>query len=271
VAAADDVDRKGLAWPWERRLMDNSGGPSRKWNVRREWSSRPSAKRELYYSDIDKRVHLFGAEEGWLQVGDFAGLGAVGEIRMFDTDGDGYFDRWEVYLSNSARPVRVTQVVDPKAKRVDGNPSALTAFYMKDVLPRARAENDRLLAAIDAVRPWEPPAELKAAAAQGPPGFRRYAQDVLRELAYLGFRDYYATLANQTLFKDSRDARPGEFWGELGNPTKPRRAGSPPGSDSVTAWKLARLLGELDIAYGRGDYARAAELIAGIGKLRPGR
>jgi len=263
----DDPNRKGLAWPWERRLMDNSGGPSQKWNVRREWSSKPSAKRELYYSDIDKRIHLFGAEEGWIQVGNFGGLGAVAEIRMFDTDGNGFFDRWEVYLSNSTRPVRVTQVTDEKARRVDANPGALAELYAKEVLPRAKAENAKILDALNALHPYDPPAELKAALNQGPEGYRRYAQDVLRELTYLGFRDFYATLANQTLLKDSRDERAGEFWGDLAGRGKPRKAGAEPVSDSSKAWRLSRLLEELDIAYGRADYVRAVGLIAEIKKL----
>ena len=266
-----EPDRKGLAWPWERRPIEESGGPSRKWNVRREWSSKPSAKRQLYYSEIDKRVHLFGAEEGWLQVGNFAGLGPVAEVRTYDTDGDGFFDRWEVYLANSTRPVRVTQVRDEKAKLIEVGPAALGEFLEKEVLPGVKAENDRLLAAIDAVRPYEAPAELKAALAKGPAGYRRYAQDVLRELAYLNLRDYYATLAGQTLFRDERGNRPGDYWGDLGDRSAPRRPGTVPAWDSVKAWKLARLLEELDVAYGRGDYARAAELIGEVGKLDAGR
>ncbi|HYA48610.1 MAG TPA: hypothetical protein VEG35_02830, partial [Burkholderiales bacterium] len=162
-------------------------------------------------------------------------------------------------------------VSDEKAKRIDSGPGALAEFYEKDVLPRARAEDDRILAALAAVRPFEPPAELKAALATGTEGYRQYAQDVVRELAYLSFRDYYATLANQVLFEDRRGERPGEFWGDLGDPAKPRRAGTAPAVDSGRAWKLARLLGDLDVAYGRADYGRAAELIAAIGKLELGR
>lgn len=263
--------RKGLAWPWERRLMENSGGPSQKWNVRREWSSRPSAKRELYYSDIDKRIHLFGAAEGWVQVGNFAGLGAVGEIRMFDTDGDGYFDRWEFYLSNSARPVRVTQVADEKARPIDSAPGAVADLYGRDILPRAKAENGKIIEAMNAIHPFEAPAELRAALTRGSEGYRRYAQDILRELTYIGFRDYYSTLANQTLLKDSREAGEGEFWGDLGGRAKTRKAAADTGLDSTGAWKLTRLLDELDIAYGRADYDRACGLISEIGKLGTGR
>jgi hypothetical protein len=263
----DDPSRKGIAWVWERRLMENTGGPSRKWNVRREWTSKPSAKRDLYYSDIDKRIHLFGAEEGWIQVGNFAGLGAVGEIRMFDTDGNGYFDRWELYLSNSTRPVRVTHVTDEKARLIDGSPGALAEFYVKELLPRAKAETTKILDAMNALHAFDAPAELKAALNLGPAGYRVYAMDVLRELAYLGFRDYFSALASQTLLKDSRDQREGEFWGDLAGRNKPRRAGAEPALDSAKAWKLARILEELDIAYGRADYGRASDLIAEIKKL----
>ncbi len=99
---AEDWRWEGVFWVWERRFMENTGGPNQKWNVRREWMSKPASSRELYYSDVDKRIHLFGAEEGWIQIGDFSGLGPIGEIRMYDTDGNGYFDRWETYRSGDA-------------------------------------------------------------------------------------------------------------------------------------------------------------------------
>ena len=83
--------------------------------------------------------------------------------------------------------------------------------------------------------------------------------------------DYYATLAGQTLFRDDRGGRPGEFWGDLGDRAAPRRAGAAPAWDSVKAWKLAGLLEELDVIYGRGEYPRAAELIGEIAKLEAGR
>jgi hypothetical protein len=212
----------------------------------------------------------FGAEEEWIQVGNFAGLGAVGEIRMFDTDGNGYFDRWEVYLSNSTRPVRVTQVTDEKARRIDASPGPLAELYANEILPQAKAENAKILEALSALHPLDAPAELRAAVNQGPEGHRRYAQDILRELTYVGFRDYYSALANQTLLRDSRDQREGEFWGDLGDRGKPRKAGTEAGSDSAKAWKLARLLEELDISYGRADFGRASKLIADIKKLEIG-
>lgn len=258
---------EGVFWVWERRFMENTGGPCQKWNVRREWLGKPSSKRELYYSEVDRRIHLFGAEEGWCQLGNFSGLGPLGEIRMFDTDRNGYFDRWEVYLSNSSRPVRVTQVRDEKARRIDFDPDKISEFYLKDVLPLARSENDKLLAALDAVRPFDVPAGLKAALTDGPENYRRYAQDVLRELTYQAFRDYYGTQANQILLKDSEDKSGKEFLGDLRWLIKGKRNDIEATANSMTAWRLARLLDELDIAYGQGDYDRACGIIGEIAKL----
>src|SRR4029079_18288983 len=76
----DDFRWEGVFWTWERRLMPNTGGPGQKWNVRREWSDKPSDHRRVYYSEVDRRIHLFGASEGWIQVGHFEGLPDLGEI-----------------------------------------------------------------------------------------------------------------------------------------------------------------------------------------------
>ncbi len=264
---ANDWRWEGVFWVWERRFMENTGGPCQKWNVRREWLGKPTAERELYYSEVDRRIHLFGAEEGWCQLGNFSGLGPLGEIRMFDTDRNGYFDRWEVYLSNSSRPVRVTQVRDEKARRIDFDPEKLSDFYLKEVLPLARSENDKLLAALNKLRSFDVPAGLKTALTLGPESFRRYAQDVLRELTYQAFRDYFGTQANQILLKDSEDKSGKEFLGDLRWLIKGKRNDIETTPNSMTAWKLARLLDELDIAYGQGDYDRACGVIEEIAKF----
>ncbi|MCC6144464.1 MAG: hypothetical protein IT368_11720, partial [Candidatus Hydrogenedentes bacterium] len=59
--AADDLRWEGVFWTWERRFMENTGGPNQKWNVRREVSDVAADKRLLYYSTIDRRIHLKGA------------------------------------------------------------------------------------------------------------------------------------------------------------------------------------------------------------------
>ena len=265
----DDYRWEGIFWVWERRFMENTGGPCQKWNVRREWLGRPSAKRELYYSGVDRRIHLFGAEEGWIQLGNFSGMGPIGEIRMFDTDKDGYFDRWEVYLGTDPAPVRVTTVRDERARRIDSRPEALSDFLLKEILPQAEAANDRIMAAMSALRPFTVPPGVKAAmsnpAVSG--SFRRYAQDIARELQYRDLRGYFTRQAEAILLKDSEDKSGKEFLGDLRWIVKNKIEELTTTPNSQTAWTLARLLQTLDTAYGQGDFDGAVSTLEAIGKL----
>ena len=266
---SEDWRWEGVFWVWERRFMENTGGPNQKWNVRREWSDTATDQRRLYYSEIDKRIHLLNAKEGWIQIGNFSGLGPIGEIRMYDTDHNGYFDRWEIYLSGQVEPVRVAQVKDERARLLEFNLDKLSDFYTKNVLPRARLDNERLMASMSELRPYEIPEGLKTAMMAGPENYRRYAQDVARELEYLDFRNYFLQQANTILLADSSDKSGREFAGDL---RWIKRAGKTPDPllstpNSHTAWKLALFLKDLDIAYGQGDYEAAIAAIREIKKL----
>lgn len=264
----EDWRWEGVFWVWERRFMENTGGPNQKWNVRREWMGKPAAKRELYYSEVDKRIHLFGAEEGWIQIGNFSGLGVIGEIRMFDTDRNGYFDRWETYRAGSPIPVRVACVSDERARRLDFDLEKLSSFYLDEVLPKAREANEKLMAAMSKLRRFSLPDGLEAAMNAGPENYRRYAQDVARELQYLDLREYFGTQANAILLADSADKSGREFAGDL---RWLKRGGTPDPlvatANSHTAWKLALILKDLDIAYGRGDDEAVIRALEEIGKL----
>lgn len=238
----DDFRWEGVFWIWERRFMENTGGPCQKWNVRREWSRRPADRRELYYSGVDGRIHLFGAEEGWIQMGHFAGLGEIGETRMFDTDDNGYFDRWEIWLKGDNKPWRVSTVRDEKARRVPFDIEWLREFYTKQVLPEAMAANEKLMAAMRRVRPFEHSAELQTAMREGPANYRRYAQDIALELHYRDLRQSLNEVANKLLAEAKMD--------DL-RPLPPEKRATT--SNSQTAWALARSLQRLDVAWGNGD------------------
>ncbi len=253
-----DEDRRweGVFWIWERRFMENTGGPNQKWNVRREWRSKPSSQRELYLSRVDNRLHLVGAEEGWLEIGHFAGLGRIGEVRMFDTDGNGFFDRWELYLGDDPLPVRVTTVRDERVTRLGPFDCERTRkLYTERVLPQAMADNERLAAAMEAIRPFAVDEKLQRAMREGPPNFRRYAQDIARELRYQDLRKYFQSLAQNVL--------DGCKMNDLSKlPTKHRKW-TP---NSYTAWRVLRVLERLDVAVGQGETDEAVALVGELAR-----
>jgi hypothetical protein len=247
--AEDDFRWEGVFWTWERRFMENTGGPNQKWNVRREYRTTPADKRELYYSPVDRRMHLKGAKEGWLQVGHFAGLDALGEIRVFDTDGDGYIDRWEYDFGDWRR---VAQVADVRAEDLEWDFEALSARYVEVILPEAVAANTRFMAAMASIRAFEPDPKLAAAAAGEPGNFQRYAQDVLRELQYADFYTHWSGIAARALAAQRMDD-----LRTLDAETRASRV------TSQTAWDLRRLLSRIDWLYSQGKLTEAAELIEG--------
>ncbi len=251
--AEQDRRWEGVFWLWERRFMENTGGPGQKWNVRREYSAKPSGERILYYSPVDRRIHLKHAKEGWLQVGHFAGLDAVGEVRMFDTDDNGYFDRWECDFGDWHR---VAQVADERSEDLPQDYEALGKRYVETILPAAAAANDRLMKAMSVLRTYQPDARLVAAVSKDSPNFRRYAQDVLLELQYADFHTHWRRVAAAAL-----DAQPMDDLRRLNGTARAS------GCTSQTAWDLRRLLSQLDNLYCRGDLDSAAQLLDASGPV----
>ncbi|MCL4694271.1 MAG: hypothetical protein KJ060_17395 [Candidatus Hydrogenedentes bacterium] len=244
-----DEDRRweGVFWTWERRFMENTGGPGQKWNVRREYSTTPTNARELYYSPIDRRIHLKHGQEGWMQVGHFAGLGALGEIRTFDTDGDGYVDRWEYDFGDWHR---VAQVIDARAEDLVWDVDALSDRYVNEILPEANAANRRFMDAMASRRKYDADPKLVDAANAESGNFQRYAQDVLRELQYADFYTHWSGVVDRAIADQPMD--------DLRQLDSDARASQ---RTSQTAWDLRRLLSQIDILYGRGELEAAAKLI----------
>jgi hypothetical protein len=71
---------------------------------------------QLYYSAADRRIHLRGADEGWIKADyDFDGKVDL-EIRYEDTDGDGVIDTWKTDLDGDGtfdRTVHSVRKADP--------------------------------------------------------------------------------------------------------------------------------------------------------------
>lgn len=252
-----DYRWEGVFWLWERRFMENTGAPCQKWNVRREWSPKPSNSRELYYSGVDRRIHLRGAEEGWIEIGNFGGLKRHGEIRMFDSDGNGYFDRWEVYLGNDPTPVRVSTVRDEKVQPVPRQYESLVEFYGEEVLPAALTANQSFIEAMQKVHPYEIPSVLKESMQSGSPNDRRFAQDVVREIHYQRLRQSLMEDAQLKLVNVPNDDLRSLIAAER------RQAAT-----SQSAWQLVRLLQKLDVAYGQGDFELGVQLLDEIGQTK---
>ena len=251
-----DRHQDGVCWTWDRRSMFDTGGPTQFWNIRREYRPTASTRRELYYSPVDRRIHLKGAAEGWTRVGHLGGGGrAWGEFRMYDTNGDGYFDRWETRLAGTADPARVSTVFDPKARDLPQDWRELQRVFRQELLPEALRANEKLLAAMSSLdKDFEPEGYLVKALEQA--GFdteKLYVQDLIRESQYLSLREKLTRQSERILA-----ASEGNRW-----PLDRARVDS-----TLRGWDLAAAAGALDVAYGEGRYDDAIAILREIERGR---
>lgn len=251
---AGDRRWEGVFWMWNRRMMHNTGGPEQFYNIRREWSGTPAKKREIYYSPVDRRLHLKGASEGWIRIGAIGNTSSTAEVHMYDSDGDGYFDRWEYYDMGTALPVRVDRVAGAKNIDFGDDWKAVQKFYTQTALPEA-LELDQ--AVIDAIVKWGP--DYAAPARENyrevlkrdlSPTERRYVMDLIRDETYRVWRE--RMLAAQQKALDT--------------PSKMEHAYSPGNKATERAWTIQIKLSAIDALYGEGKFGQVA---AAIGELRP--
>jgi len=246
---------EGIFWIWERRIGQNTGGTTIKYDIRREYDGDPSSVRSLYYSEVDKRFHLYGAEEGWIEISvGLKGKERLGEIRFFDTTGDGFFDRWEVDLDGDCIPERTASVADGNAELIPWEYSVLKERYA-DRLPWAIDENLALIEGMRAIVDDQSPyadqiRSLEALLLEGLGlSKRRYCLDLLRE--------YYYQVIVYWLSSMERDLVPPTYG-----------AGDKYDSElleaSMVAWRFADWRTRFQIAYERGRFDDAALLLRGL-------
>lgn len=253
---------EGQFWIYERRLMPNTGGPTMRWNIRREYSARYTQRHQLYYSGVDKRYHLYGASESWLEVGHLVDNRKDLEIRAFDSNHDGFFDTWEVFEPGHIGPVRVSRVLDPEAHLVPLTRDFLSNDYNRRVLPEAIADDEQL---IDEMKKF---VASPLAAAYEKAGVnsqmaerRRYCLDVARELYFLDTRD--------ALYRENSSEDYPSLPSEIGErPLNPLIRGPVNGhytlGDTLAYWKRALQIQSFVNDYGAGRLAQARDVLEQI-------
>ncbi|HEY0307556.1 MAG TPA: hypothetical protein VGB94_05305 [Acidobacteriaceae bacterium] len=257
--ARDALRWEGQFWIYERRIITNTGGPTMRWNMRREYLGSPSSNHELYYSGIDKRYHMRGASEMWIEVGHVVGDSKDLEIRAFDTNHDGYLDTWEVYREDQPTPVRVTTVLDPKAKLIPLDRNSMMADYNNHVLPNAIAEDEELIAAMKQFTSSPRAEEYVKAAVQAPMlERRRYCLDVARELYFLQTRDTLYSKNASTDYPALPEASKQHLLSK--GPVDHRYTMG----DTLSYWEFAGQLRQFVQAYGEGRYQDAKAALQAI-------
>jgi hypothetical protein len=249
---------EGQFWIYERDYLSNTGSPTQRWNMRRELSASPSARRELYFSAADERFHLRGAQEAWMEVGHLVSDQKDLEFRWWDTDGDGYLDTVEVYRGNATVPSRVAHFA-PHAAAAPLTPDALAASYNKVLLQSIATD----LAVIEPLKSIARDATAEkyeeAAKAADSMERKRYCLDVARELYYLRVRDRMLAQESASLYSsESVDAK------RFRDPSAGDAAVGYTLGDSIKFWSAARVLRKLDDEYAAGDFKQFSSTLAQV-------
>lgn len=247
---------EGQFWIFEREYMPNTGGPTMRWNMRREYSAKPSAERRLYYSDVDKRYHLLGATEGWLEAGHLVNTEKDLEFRYSDSNGDGYLDTTTVFLGASPVPVRTTRLTDVRARPVVLTRETIQADYNGRVLPDAIAQNQQFIAVLKRTAAAPPLAKAyEQEAAKGDSAERqRYCLDIARELYFLAARDEFYRRNADGSYPRLDPAKGGTHILTAGKSSTGYTLG-----DTLAYWKNAKLIEQFVERYGAGQLQQAAE------------
>ena len=242
---------EGQFWIYERDYLSNTGSPNERWNIRREYDGTAGATPAIYFSNADRRYHLRGAQEGWMEVGHIVDDSKDLELRWWDDKVTGYLDTLEIYRGDSTRPAWVEHF-DPKPKPAVLDVSALAAEYNRRVLPDAIAEDRATIAELrqrvsDALAAKY---EQAAAAASDEPERQRFCLDIASLLYYLRLRDLALSTEAANPYA-TREPDPQHY-------RDPKAGDDAPGrytlGDSIAYWRIARVLHRLDQQYANGDF-----------------
>lgn len=242
---------EGEFWAYERRYISNTGSPNERWNMRREYAGTRSSQRALYYSEADRRYHLVGAQEAWLEVGHLVNDKKDLEFRWWDSDGDGRLDTIEIFRGDDTEPSRIAHL-DPHARAASLDPKALAIEYSKSVIPAAIAEDIAVIKMLKSRTSDELAAKYEDAAnASESQERRRFCLDIARELLFLKLRDEIRK-AEARLPYPSKGVDRKRFR----DPAKGSAAEGYTLGDSLQFWELVRSMHELDQYYANADFGK---------------
>jgi len=255
---------EGQFWIFEREYMPNTGGPVVRFNMRREYSPKPSSERKLYYSAVDRRYHLFGATEGWMEVGHLVNDRKDLEFRYRDADGDGYLDTWEVFEGENPVPVRVSRVFDAKTAPAPLDRDWMQKDYNQRVLPEAIALNRELIEVLKRSGPSALADAYLAEAERSPSAERkRYCLDIARELYFLRTREVLYARNQQGPYPGGKAAPGGSKDHRPGSSQRGYTLG-----DTLAFWKEAKMIDRFVDQYGAGDYRQSRATLEELQKLQ---
>ncbi len=206
-------------------------------NKRNEVDADNSGKFAFYYSTVDHRLHLHGAEKGWITTdADYDGRPDM-RIWMEDTDGNGFFDLWKYDADADSVYEREFRLKPDTAAVIPFEYDALQAAFLP-ALDRA-IEGNRAVA-------WALRAALESIE-------RPFAPDAVEEYYRNGLAGYEPDYRLGERMKNSREAI--RYYGDIVRERYWLRFAR---SSAARDPKFPDILR----AYERGDLVRAAALIA---------
>ncbi len=222
-------------------LFAQMGGPTcGPFNKRNEVDRDNSGRFRMYVSPVDQRLHLHGAETGWLQTDyDYDGRPEM-KIAMEDTDLNGFFDLWRYDLNGDGTFERECRVADDRMFLHEFEYADLRPVYL-ETLNRAIAGNQKLIDALKSVLgKKEKPFAIDAVE-------RYFSENLVRDYD-LGFGLGKKIRASGEGTRYYQDLIRERYWDRLLKTDVARSAG----------------FGGLRDAIDRGEYARAAELLRAL-------
>ena len=250
---------EGEFWIYERVYLANTGGPTWRWNMRREYAPKPAARRRIYYSEADRRYHMLGAAEGWLEVGHLVNESKDLEFRWLDRDADGYLDTVQVFEGGSDTPARESHF-DPRAREVKLDREALAAEYNSRVLPQAIADDRQMIAALKHVAKASAAEAYEAEAARAEmPERQRYCLDIARELYFLEVRKALRARSAALPYPNSPPDRTKVRSNQPGSKEKGYSMG-----DALRFGEIERRIAQFENQYANGRFEDAAKTLGEI-------